>query len=392
MPDSVSDPALRVPERVRTAAAWSWRLLIIGAAAYAALWLIGQLSVVLLPIAIALLITRALEPIASRMRDQGVPDALAAALTVIAALAVVVGALWFIAPAVADEFAELGPTVAAAVSDLEDWIVDDAPVDISRDDLDEARDWMVERGGELLRSSGGALTSGAFILASIAVGGVLAIFLTFFMVKDGARALSWGRQQLRPRHRNAVDRVFRRAWRTLGGYLGGSAILGTVEGLSIGLTVWLVGGTLVLPIMVLTFAAAFVPLVGAVAAGALAVLVTLVTAGTTEAIIVLVVAVLVQQFDSDLLAPIVFGRALELHPAIILVTITAGGSLFGFAGVLLAVPVTAIVLNGIAELRDPSESSDDDPSHHGEGDEDDEDGDGDGDSASAVSRTASSSP
>ena len=100
-----------------------------------------------------------------------------------------------------------------------------------------------------------------------------------------------------------------------------------------------------------TFLAAFVPVVGAIVAGVLAVLVALATAGGTGAIVVAVVAFVVQQLDNDVLAPVVYGRALELHPVVILLAILAGGSAFGLVGSFLAVPVVAVVVNVAAEAR-----------------------------------------
>lgn len=341
-------------------AAYSWRFLVIGAAMAIVLWGIGQLAVVALPIAVALLLTRALQPVAEFLRSKGAPPALAALSVVVGFIVVLAAATWFIVPSVAAQFDDVSETVTTGVDDLQTWLVDDGPFDLTEDDIDEARDWVTERGTELLRSSSSALTSGAFLLASLVAGVVLSLLLSFFMIKDGDRALGWGRTLLPAGRRGIADRLCRRIWQTLGGYLAGSSLLGVVEATVIGATVWIVGGTLVAPIMILTFAAAFVPLVGAVAAGAVAVLVTLVTAGTTQALIVLVVAIVVQQFDGDLLAPIVYGRALEIHPAVILVVIAAGGSLFGFVGVLLAVPVTAVVINCAAELRrSPTGSADD---------------------------------
>ena len=149
-----------------------------------------------------------------------------------------------------------------------------------------------------------------------------------------------------------TTRVAARSWRTLGGYLKGSATLGVIEGTAIGLTVWLVGGALAVPVAVITFFAAFLPFVGAVLAGAVAVLVTLVTAGFGPAVIVLIVAVLIQQFDNDLLAPIVFGKNLQLHALVVLAAIVGGSTLFGLFGAVLAVPVTAVVINALAEWRD----------------------------------------
>jgi predicted PurR-regulated permease PerM len=146
-------------------------------------------------------------------------------------------------------------------------------------------------------------------------------------------------------------RLGARAWRTLGGYLKGSATLGIIEGFIIGTTVWAVGGKLAIPVAVVTFFAAFVPFVGAIVAGVLAILVTLVTAGLDGAIVVALVALAVQQLDNDLLAPWVFGKNLELHPLVILVAITAGGTLFGIFGAFLAVPVSAVIINLLAEGR-----------------------------------------
>ena len=103
--------------------------------------------------------------------------------------------------------------------------------------------------------------------------------------------------------------------------------------------------------MVLTFLAAFVPIVGAVAAGVAAVLVALVTAGTVPALIVAAVALVVQQLDNELLAPLIYGRAVQLHPLVVLLGIAAGGSLFGLVGTFFAVPVLAVGLNALDEVR-----------------------------------------
>ncbi len=151
--------------------------------------------------------------------------------------------------------------------------------------------------------------------------------------------------------RDLATRLAGRAWRTLAGYLKGSAALGVIDAVIIGAVLALTGSSLIVPVMVLTFAAAFVPFVGAVTAGIVATLVAFVSAGVTPALIVAVVCLVVQQFDSDLLAPLVFGRTLELHPLIILLAITAGGVLAGIAGAFLAVPLTAVVANVINEAR-----------------------------------------
>ncbi len=200
-------------------------------------------------------------------------------------------------------------------------------------------------------AGGGGVASGAVLAVELVAGSILSLIITFFLLKDGHRWFHRFVGAFPAERRDVVGRSFRRGWDAAGGYLKGAAILGVVEALAIGLTLALVGAGLVLPVMLITFLAAFVPIVGAVLAGVIAVLVALVTAGTVPALIVAVVAVVVQQLDNDLLAPVVYGRAIRLHPLVILLGIAAGGALFGFVGTFFAVPFLAVTLNALDEAR-----------------------------------------
>jgi predicted PurR-regulated permease PerM len=332
-------------------AGYSWRLLVIAAAAVGIFWLIGRLWVVFLPLLIATLLTRALDAPAARLRSLGWRPALVAVVVLVGFLAVLTVTVTLIGVAVEGEVDELGPTVSEAIDDLEDWLVDDAPFDVSRADIERFRADARDSIGNALRSSTGGLVSGAIVAVEILVSLILGLIVTFFAIKDGEGFARWTQRQL-PTDRQALsERLGRRAWTTIGGYLRGAALLGLVEGIVIAATVALVGGRLAIPVGVITFLLAFIPFAGAIAAGALAVLVTLATAGGSAALIVLVVAVAVQQLDNDLLAPLVYGRSLQIHPVVVLLALAGGGALFGPAGTFLAVPVTAVVVNVIAEAR-----------------------------------------
>jgi predicted PurR-regulated permease PerM len=115
-----------------------------------------------------------------------------------------------------------------------------------------------------------------------------------------------------------------------------------------------VGGGLIVPVMLLTFVAAFVPIAGAIVAGVVATMVALVTAGTVPALIVGVVALVVQQLDNDVLAPMIYGRSLRLHPVVVLLSVVTGGALFGIAGTVIAVPLVAVAVAVFRELRPPT--------------------------------------
>ncbi|WP_407319619.1 AI-2E family transporter [Isoptericola halotolerans] len=135
----------------------------------------------------------------------------------------------------------------------------------------------------------------------------------------------------------------------LGGYLRGTAIVATVDAVAIGIGLLVVGVPLALPLAVVVFLGAFVPLVGAVVAGALVALVALVTNGPVAALVVVAIVVAVNQLEGDLLAPLVMGKVLSLHPLAVLSALTAGTILAGIVGTLLAVPIAAVAWAAVKE-------------------------------------------
>jgi putative heme transporter len=110
----------------------------------------------------------------------------------------------------------------------------------------------------------------------------------------------------------------------------------------------------VLPLAVLTFAAAFVPIVGAFIAGAAAVLIALVAKGVGVALLVLGLNLLVQQIEGNVLYPMIMRRTIELHPVATLMVVGAGGVVAGIIGALVAVPIAAVVATALPILRGDS--------------------------------------
>lgn len=338
---------------VARGAAYSWRLLAIAALVFAALWVAGRVLVVLVPLAVAGLLARALWPVHARLCAHRWKPSLAAATTLVGFLIAVAAALGFVGWAIAGERDEIGPTLSAGLDDIEDWLVDDSPFDVSRADAERWRDQAGDAVAEFIRSGGGngSAEDGVMLAGEVLIGVLLALIVTFFLLKDGPRFVDKAVARAPADRQPVTRRSLERAWGAAGGYLRGAALLGVVEAIAIGVALFFVGARLVAPVMLITFLAAFVPIVGAVAAGVVAVLVALVTAGTGPAIIVAVVAILVQQFDNDLLAPVIFGRAVRLHPLVVLLGIATGGALFGLVGTVFAVPVLAVTLNAIDEWR-----------------------------------------
>jgi predicted PurR-regulated permease PerM len=345
------EEARRVHPAIDRFGTTSWRLIGIGIVLAATFWLLAKLWVIVLALAVGVLFARALNPPAEWLRRRGLPPALVAVTVILGFGLLMAGIVASLVPAVTAEFEDLGPTIDNAVDDIEQWLVEDSPFDVSRRDIEDFRDQADDRVSDALSSSSGTLINGTMVVFEVVTALVLAVITSFFIIKDGGRFGRWTASLLPERHRPLATRLAARAWRTLGGYLRGSATLGLIEGTIIGLTVYLVGGNLAVPVAVVTFFAAFIPFAGAIAAGLLAVLVTLVTAGVDGAIVVGIVALIIQQFDNDLLAPIVFGRSLELHPLVVLFSLAGGAALLGPIGAVFAVPVSAVVINVIAEAR-----------------------------------------
>jgi predicted PurR-regulated permease PerM len=251
---------------------------------------------------------------------------------------------------VADEFADLGPTVTEGIGQVKAWLVD-GPLGLSQEQIDRYSDQI----GEQVRSSGSSIASGvlagAILAGEVVAGLLLTLVLVFFFVKDGDKICGFALAQVRPENQDLVKALGRRVWGAVGGYVRGTALVALVDATIIGVGLLLIGVPLVLPLALLVFFGAFFPLIGAVLAGTVAVLVALVSGGPGDALLALGVVVVVQQVEGDVLAPLVLGRAVRLHPIVILAVLTGGAVIGGLIGAFLAVPTAAVGVAVGAELK-----------------------------------------
>jgi predicted PurR-regulated permease PerM len=118
----------------------------------------------------------------------------------------------------------------------------------------------------------------------------------------------------------------------------------------IGFALWVLGVPLLVPLVILVFLAAFVPLVGILVAGTIAVAVTLGTRGWVAALVLVAVFILENQLESHLLQPLVVGRMVRFHPLAIILVLAVGGVVGGIAGAVVAVPLAAVLFRAIPYL------------------------------------------
>ena len=343
------DRARVIGQGLRTTAGWSARVLLIGLGTAGALWILAQLWVGVLPVLLAMIVAAVFSPAVGWLRRHRWPPVAAAGVTVLAAVAVTAGVLALIVRPVIRQGTELAASAGDGIDRLRDWLAG-PPLQISNRQIDAAVAGAVDR----LRSSAGDLAAGALTgvgaFTSALVTFVLVLVLTFLFLKDGPSFLPWLRRRTGPTVGAHLTEMSTRMWSILGSFIRVQALVSLVDAVLIGLGLVVLGVPLAVPLAVFTFFASFVPIVGAVAAGALAVVAALVSNGPTTALFVVGLIVVVQQLEANVLQPFLQGKSLELPAAVVLLSVTIGGTLFGISGAFLAVPVVATAATALRYL------------------------------------------
>ncbi|MCT1627715.1 AI-2E family transporter [Corynebacterium sanguinis] len=328
---------------LKSAAMTVLRILIICVFLFALSQLIGTFWQGILPVILAIIVCTVLAPIAGFLRRRAhFPSALAALISLLIFFGLIGTLAFLIAPDIAAHSRVLYLQAFEGIQRLQLWL-QGPPINMDPDDLNEA----VNTVAQWLQNQAGTIAGGVFAGIGTAAGLIVTLtvvlVLTFFFLKDGPRFLPWLRATAGGRPGLHATELLTRAWNTLSGFIRAQAIVSLVDAFFIGVGIWLVGVPMAFTLSVITFIAGFIPIVGAVVAGALAVLIALVSLGFTEAIIVLLIVLAVQQLEGNVLSPVLQSKAMDLHPVIVLVSVTIGGGLFGLVGAFLAVPVAAMI-------------------------------------------------
>lgn len=336
------------------AASFSWRYLVVIAAFVVTVYAAGAVKVVVIPLLLGFFVAAVLSPPIQWFKRRGWSPLAAVWAGIGLVVPVVTGVVFLVIPSFVDGLGPLTEDFEEAADSFVEWL-ETGPLDLSETEIDG----YIQEAIDSFRANLGGLTSGILGGAAVAVevvtGAVLVLIISFFYLKDGDRAYEALLRRVRDPER--TDAAFTAAWGTLGGYVRGLAIIGVVDAVFIAIGLLIVGTPLVLPLSLLVFFGAFFPIVGAFLSGLLAVSVTFVNGGLVAALIVLGVVLAVQQVEGNVLHPIVFRRALSLHPLLILLAIAAGSVVFGIVGAFLAVPITAVVIAVHQALSDDPDRS-----------------------------------
>ncbi|WP_375487057.1 AI-2E family transporter [uncultured Jatrophihabitans sp.] len=336
---------------VRVAAAWSWRLLIIGLAVYVLARVFDRIELVAFSFVLALFFTAVLHPLERFLRRVPGSRSVSAGLALLIGLAVLVGIGYFVAWQISRHSGELGDQVSDVVDKVRNWLRT-GPLHLKSKDLDKASANIKSA----ISDNKGAIVSGAIDTVTTVVellGALLLILLsTFFLLRDGAAIWTWVLRLFPKGAQERLDRAGHVGWRTLGGYMRGQLIIALFHGVAVTVVLLVLQVPLAAALGVLIFLGSFIPIIGLTVAGALATAVAVLEHGLTAGIVVAVAITVLVQLEAHLLQPLIMSRSVEVHPLAIALAVLTGTTLYGIVGALLAVPFVAFLNSTVHALRE----------------------------------------
>ncbi|WP_405366094.1 AI-2E family transporter [Kitasatospora sp. NBC_00039] len=304
-----------------------------------------ELRAATVPVILALLGTSLLYPAMPWMVRRGVGRGLAAGLTCALLVAAVGGVIALLVNSLVHSAPQIAEALPQAGDRLANWL---GPFgEKIRHALDNAKGET----SSLVSALTNGVLSGLGLATRIATGGVLALALVFFFLRDGHRTPDAVRSYLPARTAETVVACAERAFEAMAGFMRGTTLIALIDAffITIGLLLLDVPGAPGLGALV--FMGAYIPFVGAFLSGTVAVLVALAEGGLGTALWALGVVLAVQMIEGNVLQPLIQSRTVELHPATIMVAVVAGSGIAGILGALLAVPVCAAGLGVVSVLR-----------------------------------------
>ncbi len=309
--------------------------------------LFNQLLTLLLAILITVIAAIALSTVAEPLERRGVPRGVGALIGLVLGLAVIAGVFALVIPPFVEQTNEFVKDVPGNVDDLSDRVGDltgAKPADVV-DRVQEFTERYVDDPTRLI----GPLASIGLGLAGV-IGALVLIMITAYYIAINPSPLVNGvRRLVPPAYRPRADRIMFRLRVSWIGWLRGVAVDMACSGLLLWIGLTIIGLDFAIFFAVLAALFTVVPYFGAIAAGIPPFLFAF-TDSPGKALLVLGVYLLVQQVESNLVIPLVMSRAVKLHPALIAVGVVVVGQLFGFVGLIVAVPLLSLIVILVEEL------------------------------------------
>ncbi|MEU6776698.1 AI-2E family transporter [Streptomyces sp. NPDC046759] len=343
-------PAERTVPWLRVAAAYSWRLILVGIVVYGVFSILGSFQLVAVALFLALVVTTVLRPLTDLL-NRVLPRPLCVAVALVGSILVLLALLALVGNAVAGESTRLAGEFRGGAHRIEEWLRR-PPFRLSPGRLAELENQVTRYLAAHRSSLLSRAVSGLSRVVEVVTGCALALFASVFFIHSGEHLWGWIRDQLLPAGaRPAWDRAGRAAWRAFAGYTRGIIIVAATNAVLVGVALFVLRVPLALPLTLLEFFAAFVPLVGSPVALGIATIVALAGRGPLIALAVLALIVVIGQLEGHVLHPLVMSWAVRLHPLVVAVSVIAGSIIAGVIGAVVAVPLVSVVWAVLRALR-----------------------------------------
>jgi putative heme transporter len=330
----------------------AWRVGAVLLALYLLLLVLERIAVVVFAVLAALLVTALLQPAVSRLRRLGIAHSLAAIMVFVLGVSVIALAVWFVVGQMSSNASAVAGHLHNAASQIRHWLafgplhLNGRGLDLTISDLETA----VSRNRAQI-ASGAVSTAGS--LAKVLAGALLSVLTAFFLLRDGEAIWRWLVGLFPPDLRCRIERAGHLAWPAVVGFVRGIVVIALADAVTMTVVLSGLRVPLAVPLGVLIFLGAFIPLVGLAVTGCMAVLVALVSQGPGTALVVLIALCAAVQIEGHLLQPLVMSRAVRLHPLAIVLSVATATLLAGIGGALLAVPLVAVI-NAVARSGTPA--------------------------------------
>lgn len=349
-------PDRAVPHGLQVAASWAWRVILVALLVYGVGRVLGHMSEVVVPVAIAILLAAMLSPVANRLRDWGLPRGAATAVTVLGGLALIAGALTLIISQIASQGGALSTNLKAGIDQLAAYL-QNGPLHLGAQYF-SSEAWITRIQSFLSESQSSIARYAAEIGAQVGhflAGFAIMLFSLFYFLYDGRGIFEFLLKFIPREVRARVDQAAGKGWRSLTHYVRATILVALSDAVGVLIAALILQVPVAPALAALVFIGAFVPLVGAFVSGFVAVVVALVALGWVQALIMLAAIIFVMQIEGHILQPFLLGRAVKLHPLAVLLAIAVGIIIGGIVGALIAVPILAFTKSFVQYLMGASE-------------------------------------
>ena len=329
----------RVPLRLVRWGVSSWLILGIFAVSVVIYLGLSQLTSLLIPLVVAVVIGMLFSPVVDRLTRAGLAPFVAASLVLIGLVAITALSIFLAVKGIYDQRDLIVEQFSRGWEMIQVWPGERG---ISLDNIDQAFQ-TVNTG--ISSGASGAIQAGLSSVFAFTLGLLIGLFLLFYVLKDWHVIRDWVARHMGQIPADVGAGIINDATRSIRSYFAGLAITAAPVAFLIGVAMLILDIPLAFTVMLVTFVTSFIPYLGAIVSGAFAVLVALGAAGVREAIIILVVVIVAQNVLQTLMLTKITSDKLAIHPIVNLGSTIIGATLAGVVGATLSAPAVATMIS-----------------------------------------------